>query len=418
MHGGIKSLVVLVLASGLASCSSAPVGNQRFAGLASPEILAKASLQYYWDVPLTLDKDERILHLYRLDENLYAVTDQNRLAAIDASNGMLKWIATVDDPGQPIFRPIHVDSLALSEKAPSIGEMLGANRSASITPFNAVLINSINYVAIFDRSSGRLVRKMNFNSPATSAGACDGMMYVIASSRNWATCYRLNEAVQIWTEGLDGGVAAPVRNLHNRFYVGTDQGTFYGIQNLGQSPRLLWSLKLTGPCMSAFVADRRGCFVPCMDNRLYAFDPATGTPLWDPFVCQGPLAEPCQLTEKSLFQYAQGDRFYNIDVANGRMRWTSRDGRKVLAIMNDEAYVLDAANRLQIIDEMLGKPRTVIPMTGMDVFLANTAVPAIYAATREGKIICIRTADASVLTKEQLKPAALTTKPASAPTAP
>ena len=67
------------------------------AGCAEPEIetmplaaLSEAGLHYYWEFDLQLVGNESISRLERIDENLYCVTDSNRLIVIDAARGVPK----------------------------------------------------------------------------------------------------------------------------------------------------------------------------------------------------------------------------------------------------------------------------------------------------------------------------------------
>jgi len=149
--------------------------------------------------------------------------------------------------------------------------------------------------------------------------------------------------------------------------------------------------------------DRRGCFVPCEDNRLYAFDGLTGAELWEPFICQGPLRDPIQVGANTIFQYAHGDQFYAINLVNGKERWHKADPRLVMAATGGNVYLLDKSRNLLIVNEILGTVKASLPMTGMDVFARNTDASAMYTATRDGRVFCIRLLSAGHMTPDDLK---------------
>ena len=54
-------------------------------------------------------------------------------------------------------------------------------------------------------------------------------------------------------------------------------------------------------------------------------------------------------------------------------------------------------------NEILGKVEKSFPMTGMDLFVANAAKPVIYAASTDGKFVCITPNTIKYITAEMLK---------------
>jgi len=139
---------------------------------------------------------------------------------------------------------------------------------------------------------------------------------------------------------------------------------------------------------------------------VYAFSLSGGEPIWR-FTCQGPLIDAIQVSENSVFQYARGDKLYAISPANGKMRWAMPHGRRVLACMPVSdipmAYVLGASRNLLVVDEILGKVRASIPLTGCDRFADNTTAPAVYLGSSDGRLYCLRQLGAGRLTADILK---------------
>ena len=128
-----------------------------------------------------------------------------------------------------------------------------------------------------------------------------------------------------------------------------------------------------------------------------------GTALWDPISLAGNPVGPVQVGEQTLFQEAgDGAGLYAVDLANGRLRWRNQLGVKVLAILDGTVYLQDRRRHLQIVDEMTGDVTTTLPLTGFQLVARNTTAPAIYAARHDGRIYCIRKADAPVLTVDDL----------------
>ena len=396
----IATVLAGVIVGGiLAGC---PNGSQT-GGTAHPDVLRQVGLQYYWRMAQPLGEGETVRRIYLMDENVYLISNRNRIYAIDASLGIPKWSAEVAIPGQTVFRPYHADNMSLTEKPSSVGEMIGYVSAKRPKVFNAAVINTSDQVLVFDRTSGRLYRQIRFDDfVANRGGAADTMSFFVGATNGKFYGYSLNEAARAWSLSAgDKLVTAPVEQYRGRVFVaGGDFGLYSartGIVGEG-----VWRQQLDGPVRAAFHVDARGCYVPCDDNRLYAFDALTGMRQWV-FHCEGPCRAPVQVGERTVFQYAEGDGLYAVNIVNGHKRWRMPEGRRVLAVMKGEAYVLDDAGQLRVTDEILGKMRHTVSLTGLTLFADNCTVAAVYAATADGHVYCLRGPDAGRLTADMLK---------------
>jgi outer membrane protein assembly factor BamB len=413
MHRPIGVFLILVA---LCFTGCAPPGGE-FAGLVQPEMLAKADLQYYWHVRLQLDRGEEIARLYLVGERLYCLTDHNRLLALDAARGVWLWSQVLARPQQKVFAPVHADKVSIPARLrfqPSRGEQAGPAK-----PFDAVILNTLSEIPVLDRSTGELVTRIPFDFPASTGGAVDAAVnaggqtgpvehYFLASSRGWYYGISLLSGLQEWGMSTGGFISASPVFYNGIVYVAGEDNVLYAVK-AGRYAVALWnsrdltSQQMHGPVTASIYVDGRGCFVPCQDNRLYAFDRLTGRPLWEPFVCQQPLQDPIQVGDNTIFQLARRDGFYAIDIANGQKRWSMPEGEMVLATMKDRTsrvYLLDSGKNLRVVEEMTGKVHVILPMTGLERFLPNATVPAIYAATRKGRIVCLRPSSAGYLMPE------------------
>jgi len=392
-----------VLAAAVVIVSLAGCARQQGVQRLHSDVLAKAGLQYYWQSSLKLPAGESVERLILLDENLYCLTSRYRLVAVDAAVGTFKWRREVAELGQTVFRPTHAENLTMPEKVGGINDILSPDETVDLRTFDAVLINTLDYVLVIDRKTGKLYRKINFDFAANGGGASDGVSFYVGSTRGWYHAIRLRQAVEEWWLSADALIAAPVEYFGEIVYVADTAGSVIATAT-GRRGEKLWVRKLTGSVTAPFHVDKRGCFVPCDDNRLHAIDRLSGRPLWKlPFVARGPLRDPVQVSDNTVFQFARGDKFYAINLVTGKPRWDRPDGRVVLAAIDGEVFLLNNSNTLLIIDEMLGAVRTSLPMTGWDLFARNTSAGAIYVATRDGRLACIRRLSAGHLTAEMMK---------------
>ncbi len=402
MREWIKRVTIASAIMALAGCGGDPLPPQ----LVHEDVLKSAGLQYYWQLQIGLEEDETVSQLTRLDENLYCLTSNNRMVVIDAAVGRVKWSHVIGTAAQKVFLPAHADSMTLPRKVYGIKEMLAPDAAPPDERFDALLVNTVSYVLVFDRNTGRLYRKVPFGFAANTAGASDGELYYIASVKGWYYAIGLREAVALWWLSSEDMIRAPVKYYSGVLYTADESGMLIAT-NTGPTGEKRWTQPLSGAITAEFFVDERGLFVPCDDNRIYAFDPMKGRKIWDqPFACQGPPRSAIQVAEKTLFQYAQQDRFYAINLATGKQRWSNENGRLVMAVIDGEVYLLDNNNTLLVVDEILGKIRTSLPMSGWELFATNVTSPALYAATKDGKIACIRKTSAGVLTLEMLNKSA------------
>lgn len=392
-----------------------------------PDVLTQAGLRYYWSLNVDLDEDESILRISHLGENVYVLTSNYRLVAVDAARGLTKWSYQVAGPGQTVFDPTHVDGLKVTSQPIGIAGILSPDTLGEIVPFDAVLINTLNYVLVLDRNTGQMYRRIPFDFAANTTGISDGKYFYVGSTEGLLYGVLLNESVKGWTLSATDMITARVLYHDGRIFMADESGGVFAVST-GMRGTKVWTQKLNGSVTADFFVDARGCFVPCDDQRLYAFSRQTGERLWDrPFVCQRPLRDAVQVSEKSVFQFAAPEMFYAIDVAAGTQRWARPDGRLVLGVLGGEIYLLNADNTLMIMDELSGAVRTSLPMAGWDLFVPNTSGPEVFVASRDGQVACIREQAAGRLTTEKLRmsPAgqaetapAMPTAPIAAPAAP
>ena len=428
MRSMVKLVWVVAVSLAAGGCSSArtPVS------LTHASVLAKAGLQSYWHVSLNLQAGEKVERLFLIDENLYCLTDTNYLLAVDAAKGVRKWSRKIAEPGVKVYPPCHGNAVHLEKELPGVVKIATPVVLEALPAFDLVLVNTPDYMLAFDRGTGELRRKITFDGRpdefvASTGGGCDGRFYYVGATNGRCYAFRLNEGVFAWILRT-GELLSAAPKCHNpggsqRVFLGGEDGEYY-VLKAGSLLAQVWPPEgsrnwaaMAGPVTAEFHVDDRACFIPCVNRRVYAFSLGGGAALWR-FTCGGPLADNIQVSDNTVFQYARGDKLYAIDPANGKMRWAMRKGRRVLASMSagdvPMTYLVDDAGSLLVVDEILGKVRASIPLTGVDLFADNTSAPAVYLGSRGGGLYCLRQLDAGHLTEATLRKI----KPKKAPAAP
>ena len=339
---------------------------------------------------------------------------------------------------------------------------------ASLPARDLVLINTPDYVLALDRMTGEEVRKISFaqyqpaSFVANTGGGCDGTYFYVGTANGDVKSIRVNEGVVAWSyqagsillsdlksvlineanlnktktdkslmtmesvaysyQGWSIISASPrclaITGVSPRIYVASGEGDLAIIKS-GSLLSMLWPQTtrnwpppkrwndMAGAVVAGMHVDDRAVFIPCVNQRVYAFG-LGGEPRWR-FTTEGQLHDDIQVSENSVFQYSRGDKFYALDVSNGKSRWSMRQGRRVLAAMPSKdvpmAYLVDNARNLLVVDEILGKIQVTIPLTGVNLFADNTSATAIYIGNTAGRLVCLRQIGAEHLTPDMLRKA-------------
>lgn len=409
MRGLVNVLTVAALAAGLIGCApAAPVAAVPQQGLQSPDVLAKVGWQYYWTLPRApfMESGETISRLYMLGDVVAYLTSRNRLVACDATTGLVRWSVKVAPEGETVYDPCFVKGMVLHKEMPGLKTLVDPDTAPWGDPFDAVVVNTVAYLFVVDATTGRIVRAPQMSRfgdmPPATSGAIDTKRFYGATAQGTCFAYELDAGMRSWVFGGYSGVTAPVRECGGIVFMGNKAGELYAAK-ADKDRTLLWEQTIREPIIAPFYAGKRGIFVAGERGSIYAFHSIGGHNLWvQPFVCEGRLADPIQVSSRTVFQYAQGDKFYALGITDGKARWTLPEGRLVLATIGDDAFVLDHRKVLHALDEVTGKAKWTVPLTGLDVFLSNTSADGIWAASRDGRLFCLRPISAGRLTLEQL----------------
>jgi outer membrane protein assembly factor BamB len=402
----LAGLVAVAAIAALLSCTQTtptPTATANKAALSPAGAdLAEAGLGVYYTVKLPLEGGERIAHLYQVGENLYALTNHNRLIASDAATSRFKWAISVGGPSDKVYRPVHADSVVIADKPSSIGEIIAPTTAPAATAYNAVMLNTVTSILVINRDTGHVVRTIKLDMLASSGGDTDGSYYYVGSISGLYCAIDLQEQVKVWTLHTDDTISASLEYFRGKVFVGSHDKTFREAQagrfpsrNVGE-----WMQSLDGADYADFDVSDKGCFVPCLDGKLYGFK-LDGPRLWEPVQCKAPLDLPVQVGNSSVFQADAGGNFYAIDVASGAIRWTSPGLMEVLGIFDANACILNRQGQLEVRNEASGELKDTASLAGFDRFVAGTSDKAIFAAnSRSGQVVCIRPLSAGHLTAD------------------
>ncbi len=384
----VLTCLVVVTACGIA-------GGCRQGPFQAPD-LSGTGLQYYWTLAVDLDRGEAIDRLYLMDEQLYCLTDHRRLIALDAKRGLPNWSWEIPEKVEPIFNPCHPPAaVTMSVADPNTGKRADQT-------FRAMVLNTVSRLWVLNREKGEVVRELALPFAVNCAGATDGLYFYAGGVNGLYHAFDLDAGVHTWNAYTGAMITAALQYADEHVYVASEDHHVYASKVEGMVSHKVWTQRLDASVVADFHVGPRGCFVPSEDGKLYAFHAYSGEPLWVPFACRGPLTTPTQVGQAKVYQYADGDKFYAIDIVTGAEMWSSEAARTVLAIMEGNIYLRDRQGRLLIADTDTGKVTRAVPMSQLPLVVPNTTASAIYAATADGKLFCLRPVSAGRLPLEEL----------------
>jgi outer membrane protein assembly factor BamB len=346
-------------------------------------------------------RDDAIERIDLLDENLYFATHSGLLIAIDAAVGTERWQRQVSREGREIFAPAHVDALRLRKEVwtDTVNE---PPAPSGFDPVDVVAVNDLQHVMVIERRTGEIYRDEPFSfTKATSGGVCDRERFYYPGLNNTCVAKDLMLGEAVWWLSYDGLADVPIRYHADHAFVGTTDGQMKCIAG-GPVGEHAWAKTFDGAILTPFHVDARGLFFAA-GQQIRGHEPMTGLKLWEPVYVEGTIDGPMQLSQNTLYQYARGDGLYAINFVTGELRWKLPKGRKVLAVMDGMAYIIDENKTLHVTNEITGEVVATALLREFDYFVGNTTAPAIYAATRHGQFFCIRKQDAGRLTPEMMQ---------------
>jgi len=386
------ALAILSVAAGLIGCGGPPQGDWTTAVTAAE--LAEGGLDYLWQNTVVLSRDEEVTRIWHVDENVYCLTNMSRVWVYNALDGNYRWSAELGPVGMIFFAPAHADRVLLP---PTLGSKAAMAQQKAAKEYDLVIFNSVSTALVFERATGALLTQLDFGRAdfaANTPTVCDGVRVYAGSVQGRYVAMELLTGLAAWKGSTGAMISAAPAVMGGKLFLASHDGGIYSIRIGTDEGKKLWppykKRQTGGAIVGDMVVSEQGVFAGSSDYNVYALDPTTGEVVWR-FRCGRPVRRGVQLGRSNVYALAKGDRFYAIDLVTGqRAKWTLPNGTMVLSEIGNTAYVLDDAGALMVVDAAIGTVKTVVPLTGLDVFVPNTSTPAIFAGSRDGLICCLR----------------------------
>lgn len=363
----------------LIGCAAQPKGE-----LFDPREVQSASAYKFWDAKLPLVPGDAAHRCYLIDENLYVISEQGELFALQADTGLLRWTRKIAEPQFTVYRPSHLDT----------GDDSGP-----------LAIATTRNLLIFDRYSGDEVARFPMPFAPGSGpvgdgtriymGSADGHMY----SMLWrhATGSRLLDR---WRIVAGGPVTAMPTLRDGRTLIFASQGgQVISCDSLDKS--FIWGWRNREGIFGDPFVDDSGVYVAGADRSLYRLDVRTGRQLWR-HRFPAPLVEGPVVSRFTCYQSCPGEGLFAIDVDSGEVKWQRKDGICFVASRPGEAVIRTTGQTLDVVDDASGETKRSIGAQHVCDTAVNVYGDSVFAVAADGRVACLKPAGVPYLKRQEV----------------
>lgn len=447
IRGSLRRLVI-VLACLCAGVDAASAGD-----LLPNQSLERLGARAYWQGQVPLAKDEVITKSVLLDENLYLLTNANRVYTVHAATGILRWSSWVADPGQTVRGPTHSTRYVLFTGPGSVkvldrrtGELAGEPRT--LRGFVIDVVHDIATISIGEAHGVRAedilnVVRVDADGQVQGEALAQLRITVVGRRQSKGRLIRRSRAVKIQTgDRVRADVVLPLKSVKLPFaasspavandkslFVGAANQRFYSLDILsgfqhwqvmtpktvstmpvlrdgdlyfaGQDGRIVsctqrdrvknWVYKAEGPIFVDFVVDGQFVYAVSTDRLLYCLDRETGRRVWRKRFDNSPTQQP-RVAQGRVYQQVPNEGLFVLDAKTGEMLWRQPGGGRFLAQFGNDAYLVREGGsfRLTRVDASSGKHKAAVDASAVEFAMAGQESELIVLVSKQGQMLCLR----------------------------
>lgn len=441
------------------------------AATASADLLPRAELESlgarrYWDGKLLLRPNEMVQRVALLDENLYVLTDQNRVFAVHALTGVLRWTRPLAEPNQTVRGPTHASQFVLFSAPGDVlvidratGESKGEPRSirgviidvqhddaeinvgqlhglrggeelnifrgsgigADSIPLAKLRVTQVRpryskgrltytdeatRAQVGDRVHAELVLPLKSVrlpfAPCSAAVGDDSRLYFGAANARFY-CLEILTGFEHWQVRTPRTVTSTPALLKDDLYYAGQDGLVVSCTKADRVKN--WTFQTEGAIFADLEVTPKFVFVASSDRSLYCLDRLTGARVWRERMDM-PLSTKPVANDGTVYQEVPDFGLFALDVESGKIKWNRPEGGRFLMQNAETAYVWSGqpgeVGRLVALEPTTGKEKGAISTMVFSFAAASRPDQAMVFVSRLGDLLCARPKSA-----EPLKPAQL-----------
>ncbi len=253
------------------------------------DAIQRLDVQRYWEMQLPLTGEDVVTRVALLDDNFYVLTNTNKVFAVHARTGVLRWSTIVADEGATIRGPSHSDTLALFTIP---GGVRAFNRQTGEFPSEPRLLRGFIIDVVNDRATVTIGQVNGVRNgdvfhvfPPSAAGRFEEGLAVAKLKITAIETYR--------SKGLLTG--------YNKRRPPTS-----GFRIMANLDRPLEKIKLPFAAAGPAIADKARVYVGAANERFYCLNILTGFLHWQVLTPKTVSATPILDGEELIFAGQDG----------------------------------------------------------------------------------------------------------------
>lgn len=375
----------VALVTGLSLFSGVALGQDGADYLDSGQLYA-AGLVKSWQLQLGVSGGQHVTDVFRVDDVLYATTNDGWVYAIHAYTGAVRWLRQVTTGGYRIMAPAH------------IGE-----RVVFVTPAAVLQL---------DRFTGRALQEFSLEFPAGSAPVCDDHQVYIGGLNQRLYAFNPQHAFENWKAGVFAPITSRPQIMGDRLFMASEDGQVFALTALTRQLRRMG--RVFGSVTADLVVREEGVYVASRDQSLYLLDLEYLEERWRARL-SAPLFEPPVVIGDTAYQHNRVDGVAAVSTevvgVEQRVRWTLPRKRQALTAVGADVLLLTSDGALLVVRQGTGHVRAEIAAHGLAIAIPAPAESAVFLAGADGRLFCARPVGTPAVTAEQLRAALIRPAP-------
>jgi outer membrane protein assembly factor BamB len=328
--------------------------------------LQSVGLHQVWQRQVPLEPGERIKKTWRLGLSIWIATTESRIIRIDAKSGVLKWSNGLGRENFDIYKPIEL-------------------KGADGFPNGQVLVVTRGEAFIFSMETGDILRQGRLNMSVSADPVLIGNTLCVGGADTFYGLYMDVLGMKHWRVPAPGDLflSAPVA-MDNNVLIGSRNGHLWRIS--ADNGDWDWKdRKTNGNIVGGLVADYNAVYVPCEDQRVYAFRTDTGGEIWEQQL-EGRLEETPVLAGPDVLVTSVNRTMYALSRQSGQVKWKTENIAQVATINDDTVWVGDTTGVIRQLSLETGEEKAAALTNGIQLFVRNNVDQKVILVTNAGLV--------------------------------
>ncbi len=328
--------------------------------------LQSVGLHQMWQRQVKLEPGETIKKSWRLGRSVWVATSESRIIRIDAKTGVQKWSVGLGRENFEIYKPIELLDV---ENHPN-GQALVVTRGEAF---------------IFDTDTGDELRHGSLRISVSADPVVVGNTLCVGGADTFYGLYLDRLGMHRWKLPAPGDlfVSAPLK-MDNNVLIASRSGRLWRVD--GEGGNWEWKdRKANGLVLGGLAADSNAVYVPCMDQRMYAFRSDTGGELWEQQL-DAPLQEAPVLAGPVVLATADNRTMYALARQNGEVKWKVPNVAQIATVNESTVWVGDTGGVIRLISLDTGTEKTSALTNGIQLFVRNDVDDNVVLVTHAGLV--------------------------------